>query len=70
MQAAALIVNDAVPFIEGYFLKRKWCSHIPSVSQQIELRVFRQILAKKKQIPDATIFDEGSDLAQEAEAGA
>jgi hypothetical protein len=75
MRAAALMVNDAVPFVEGYFLEKKWYSHIPSVSQQTELGVFGQILAKKKQIPDATIFDEygdraEEDRAQEAEAGA
>jgi hypothetical protein len=70
MRAAALIVNYAVPFVENYFLEKKWHSHIPSVAQQMEFRAFGQILAKKKQIPYATIFDECSDLVQEAKAGA
>jgi hypothetical protein len=69
MRAATLMVNNTVPFVENYFLE-KWYSHILSVAQQMELRAFGQILAKEKQIPDATIFDECSDLAQEAEAGA
>ncbi|KIM98509.1 hypothetical protein OIDMADRAFT_56866 [Oidiodendron maius Zn] len=70
IRAAALMVNNAVPFVENYFLEKKWHSHILSVAQQMELRAFGQILAKKKQIPDATIFDECCGLAQEAEAGA
>ena len=69
MRAAALMVNGAVPFVENYFLEKKWHSHILIVAQQMELRAFGQILAKRKQIPNATIFDECSDLAQEAEAG-
>ena len=70
MRAATLMVNNTVPFVENYFLEKKWRSQILGVAKQMELRVFGRSLAKKKQMPDATIFDECSDLAQATEVGA
>ncbi|KAF3076486.1 hypothetical protein CFAM422_000971 [Trichoderma lentiforme] len=72
MEAAALMVCSAVPWVGGYFSDKLWMSCVPSQLQLKEIRQFGKILGKEERIPTVLQIDEdeAGKLDKSAEWGA
>ncbi|KKP03431.1 hypothetical protein THAR02_04460 [Trichoderma harzianum] len=72
MEAAALMVCSAVPWVDGYFSDKLWMSRVASHLQLQEIRLFGKILGKEDRIPTVLQIDEdeAGQLDKSAEWGA
>lgn len=59
MEAATLMTNNAVPWVDGYFTQKIWLCIIPGILEKQEIKAFGEVLRRAQKMPPANI-SEGS----------
>ncbi|PCH05607.1 Hypothetical protein PENO1_021470 [Penicillium occitanis (nom. inval.)] len=57
MEAATLMTNNAVPWVDGYFTQKKWLRIIPGILEKQEIKAFGEVLRRAQKMPPANISE-------------